>query len=162
MALIARGWRLMADEVCALDLSDPRQGARIWPGYPEIRVHPDVASRFPQLSAAGPPTPGGRLILPLEDVFEPHPMPPTALVMLNLAAGGTPEALEPLAGARKFAALMNLRCFTDALAVADARRPRVALAALAQRLRVFKFDRRQESLDRIGEKAERLIDALDD
>lgn len=44
LALIARGWRLMADEVCALDLSDPRQGARVRPGYPEIRVHPDVAS----------------------------------------------------------------------------------------------------------------------
>ena len=161
LALIARGWRLMADAVCALDLGDRRQGARVWPGYPEVRVPPDVATRFPQFPASGPPTPGGRLILPLEGVFEPQPLPPTALIMLNFAGGGAPEALDPLAGARKFEALMNLRRFVDPLAAADARRSTAALAALAARLRVFKFDRRQQSLDRIGEKAERLIDALD-
>jgi hypothetical protein len=161
LAFVARGWRLMADEVCALDLADPRQGARVWPGYPEIRVHPDVASRFPQFPAWGPPTPGGRLILPLEGVFEPQPLAPAALIVLDFAMGGAPEALDPLAGARKFKALMNLRCFVDALAAADARRSTAAVAALAARLRVFTFDRRRQSLDRINEKAERLIDALD-
>ena len=162
LSFIARGWRLMADGLCALDLADPRQGARVWPGYPEIRVHPDVATRFPQFPASGSPTPGGRRVLPLEGVFEPQPLPPTALILLDFAGGGAPEALDPLAGARKFEALMNLRRLVDAHAAADARRSTAAVAALAARLRVFKFDRRRQSLDRIGEKAERLIDALDD
>jgi hypothetical protein len=161
LALIARGWRLMADETCALGYDGPRESLLIWPSYPEIRARPDVVARFSQFSPSEQPTPSGRRILALDEVFEPRPLRPTALVALNVARGGAAEALYPLTGATKLQTLMNLARFVDSVAAGEARRASAALAALAPAMRIFEFRRRLQNLERVDESAQQLEAALD-
>ncbi len=114
MALAGRGFKLMGDQLCALEA---RAGAApvIWPAFPEVRAWRDSLDALDHPPPPGDPGPGGRHRLPAETWFEPAALPAMAIVALWPARGGVAERIARRRGARAFETVMNLRALADAM-----------------------------------------------
>lgn len=101
-ALMQRGYRILADDVCPLD-----QEGRALSGMPRLKLWKDSAARL------GIPTEGlarirphmDKFNLPLTDAFQPDPVPVAALYVLATTHEGEAVGIEDVSGIRKFQTL---------------------------------------------------------
>lgn len=93
-ALHARGYRLLTDDIVALDMSDPA-GPLAYPGFPQIKLRPDAASAVLGNADALPRLHPeiNKLVHRADAAFTPAPLPLRAIFML---AEGPEPAVEPV------------------------------------------------------------------
>jgi hypothetical protein len=107
VALSRRGYRIMADDDCALAPGNG-DGPIIWPGFPEVRVWPESVAALGLSAQASGPGPGGLFTVPVDNVFAEHPAAPKTVLLMNRPRGGLPSGAQRVAGFRVFEALAQL------------------------------------------------------
>ena len=160
LALTQQGHRLMADDICALDVSNREAGPRIWPSFPEARIWPETLAALNLPASAAPPTLGGRLIVAAEPWFEPEPWPVDRLVILLEAKSRDGCRIERPRGAMKFESAMNLQFIQNiAKTIVGVPTAMAQVAPLASLLEIREFQSPFD-LQRIGESARRALGAF--
>lgn len=116
-ALQARGHRLLTDDILALDLA-PLTNPTVYPGFPQIKLHPDTAAlvaqpeALPRLHAKT-----SKLVYRSYANFSPAPLPLDAIFVLD---EGPAPALEPVAPQAALLALIKHAYASRFLKTADA------------------------------------------
>ncbi len=138
-ALWQRGYRLLADDVCAVAPGpDGTSVPVVLPGYPQTKLWADTARKLelstdslrrvrPQLD---------KYAVPLEALFAPEPLPLSAVYLLQTHNKGE-LLLAPVEDARKFGVLLHNTYrgrFLDGLAIRVEHFSLVAMAANAARV----------------------------
>lgn len=107
-AFIRRGYRILSDDVTALEV-DGDSRVLVRPSLPRLKLCPDAMDRF-VMSADGADRAlrdAGKFIIPVDEHFHPAPLPLIATVHLRPAADGQPTALHRLSGIQVLAAVAD-------------------------------------------------------
>lgn len=118
MALVRRGFRWMADGLCALDMG--QEHPLIWPGFPILKLWPDSLDALAMAGGQEEAGPGGRFAIPADPWFDGEPRPLAAVGVLRPALGGLSTRCLRLRGGSAFEAtakLVSLPTVARALAV---------------------------------------------
>lgn len=163
-ALVTTGHRLVTDDVVAVSFAEGRPV--IPAAYPQLKLMRDAAARLTLAGAVDLPRPHvdfDKTRQRLAHGFTDAPTTPKALYILERGAEGEPVAIEPLAGAQAFAAVMRFSYtvrFGHALLSGRTEAAHMAQCArLAAQVPVRRLTA-SRGLDRLGELTARIAEDL--
>ncbi|MFZ5707400.1 MAG: hypothetical protein ACOY5R_19255 [Pseudomonadota bacterium] len=106
MALVRRGFRWVADGLCALDMRGSHP--LIQPGFPVIKLWPDSLEALSMPRPQGEPGPGGRFSISAAPWYDGEPRQLAAIALLRPARGGMATRCQRLQGGAAFAGAAKL------------------------------------------------------
>lgn len=106
MALVHRGFRWVADGLCALDMK--RGHPLIQPGFPVIKLWSDSLEALAMSRPQGEPGPGGRFSVSVAPWYDGEPRQLAAIALLLPARGGLATRCQRLQGGAAFAGAAKL------------------------------------------------------
>lgn len=107
LALAQRGYPLLADECCALEMQEAGE-VLVWPSFPDLSLWPDSMEAAGLEVSAGEAGAGGRFVIDATGWFCPEPRPPVALCRMHRERGGVVAPPLIHKGIRAFQMAMNM------------------------------------------------------
>lgn len=158
MALVRRGFRWVADGLCALDMRGTH--SLIQPGFPVIKLWPDSLEALAMSRPQCEPGPGGRFSISAAPWYDGEPRQLAAIALLRPARGGMATRCQRLQGGAAFAGaakLVTLPAMARALG-AEAGFMQ-SLAGIASRVPVLDL-LHPAGLEKLDEAADRLMEQI--